>query len=199
MGAEVSALFVRADGPYPRLVADCWDAERDATRYDGPNPVVAHPPCKRWGSFWWSDGSEAPGDDGGLFERCLEIVRRWGGVLEHPAASRAWPAFDLPAPPRSGWIRSLLRPSEWVTQVAQRNYGHKARKLTWLLYVGRHRSPPPALDWSTPSAPEAWVSTDRPRAELEALGIGMLTKRENELTPDPFARLLIEIAGCARV
>ena len=43
------------------------------------------------------------------------------------------------------WIEAGLR--EWVCQVAQAAYGHRARKLTWLLYGGRRL---PELDWSVP-------------------------------------------------
>jgi hypothetical protein len=38
------------------------------------------------------------GDDGGCFISALEAVRKWGGVLEHPAASSAWKAFGLKEP-----------------------------------------------------------------------------------------------------
>src|SRR5690606_29177297 len=84
----------------------------------------------------------------------LAAVRRWGGVLEHPAWSLAWPAFGLPTPPVRGWLRTWC--GGWVTEVAQRNYGHRATKKTWLYAVTR--SPPP-LDWSAPAQPEATISS----------------------------------------
>lgn len=57
----VAALYVDPLGPYPALrhdpddlwdaplLVDCWDATRDARLYNGPHPVIAHPPCKHWG------------------------------------------------------------------------------------------------------------------------------------------------------
>ena len=49
----VAALFVERDGAYYGLPnVDPWDAERDARTYAGPFPVVAHPPCERWGKYW---------------------------------------------------------------------------------------------------------------------------------------------------
>lgn len=46
----VAALFVEKDGPYSELnQVDVWDIERDARFYNGPFPVVAHPPCERCG------------------------------------------------------------------------------------------------------------------------------------------------------
>ena len=45
----VAVLFARADSVYKTLPGvDVYDIERDARTYDGPWPVVAHPPCTRW-------------------------------------------------------------------------------------------------------------------------------------------------------
>jgi hypothetical protein len=50
----VDALYVDPKGIYPRLLGPehCWDEARDARTYAGPGPVVAHPPCQRWGRYW---------------------------------------------------------------------------------------------------------------------------------------------------
>ena len=49
----VAALFVQRGGVYFDVEGvDPWDEERDARTYAGPYPVVAHPPCKRWGRYW---------------------------------------------------------------------------------------------------------------------------------------------------
>lgn len=190
--AAVAALFVRPDGPYPGLVADWWDEERDATHYAGPHPVVAHPPCKRWGRFWRADGSSVPGNDGGLFASALNSVRTWGGVLEHPEGTHAWRAFDLPGAPRGAWARGIC--GGWSTCVAQRNYGHRVRKLTWLYYLGDQA--PPSLDWSPPEPQTVYLT--QPRAAQAGLRprVKLTGTRENELTPLPFARLLVGIASC---
>jgi hypothetical protein len=48
----IAALFVEKDGPYYGIDdVDPWDEERDARKYQGPHPVVAHPPCQLWGRF----------------------------------------------------------------------------------------------------------------------------------------------------
>ncbi len=47
----IAALYVETGGCYfgvPWLI-DPWDEQRDARLYAGPWPVVAHPPCQRWG------------------------------------------------------------------------------------------------------------------------------------------------------
>jgi hypothetical protein len=119
--------------------------ERDAREYGGPWPVVAHPPCERWGRYATGGpgfrGAVRPrfGDDDGCFVAALRAVWTFGGVLEHPAGSGAWRHFGLTAPPRGGgWVPSgaviggLLHLSGWTCCVDQGRYGHRAQKATWL-------------------------------------------------------------------
>lgn len=146
----VAALYVDRRGPYfDHPAVDPWDEKRDARQYAGPHRVIAHPPCSRWcqlAHLVQAMHGYAIGDDDGCFEAALRAVRNFGGVLEHPAYSLAWPAFDLPRPVRGYWQQSLFDPG-WVTEVSQSAYGHPARKRTWLYYVGPD---PKALDWSEP-------------------------------------------------
>lgn len=85
----IAALFVETDGVYYGLEGvDPWDEKRDARKYEGPWPVVAHPPCERWGRYW-SGGPSARvkrklGDDGGCFSAALRAVRTWGGSWSTP-------------------------------------------------------------------------------------------------------------------
>lgn len=191
----IAALYVETNGVYFGLPdVDPWDVERDARNYAGPWPVVAHPPCARWSQL--AAVCEARygikrGEDGGLFARALEQVREHGGVLEHPAQSTAWARYQLIPPAYGRWNGSLFSDNEWSTEVFQRNYGHRALKKTWLLYVGAH---PPALNWSAPEAPEAWISTDRPTRELVVEHMG---KKERSATPIEFRDLLLSIARSA--
>lgn len=109
MGIVVAALYVQTDGCYFGLPdVDPWDEPRDARKYAGPWPVVAHPPCERWGRYWFGGPSakvrRIKGDDGGCFKAALEAVRKFGGVLEHPEASAAWAHFGLAAPPKWGGV-----------------------------------------------------------------------------------------------
>src|ERR1700685_2888635 len=110
----IAALFVAKNGSYVGLDGvDAWPETRDARLYRGPHPIVAHPPCQRWGKMWFGQPltvkrtgeRKRKGDDGGCFESALGNVRSHGGVLEHPHGSHAWAHFNLNEPPREGgWI-----------------------------------------------------------------------------------------------
>lgn len=186
---SVAALFIDPQGPYPKTPdVDAWTEERDARRYAGTLPVVAHPPCQLWVNFaalnFQRYGGEhnRPGNDGGCFASALANVRRCGGVLEHPAGSNAWPAFGLLRPSGIGWQRASA--CEWVCEVWQSAYGHKARKRTWLYYVGAR--PPVEARWErNPGTHQCgWFDRIKPT----------LSKKEASRTPQAFADYLLELA-----
>lgn len=158
----VAALYVDPAGAYADMNdVELWDEARDARLYDGPWPVVAHPPCARWsrlaGFVEYVHGYKR-GDDGGCFEAALASVRRWGGVLEHPAYSRAWDAFGLPEPLwRGGWTAGTC--GGWSCYVEQGRYGElPVKKATWLYAFGVEL---PELRWGYTPDREG----DHPRAE----------------------------------
>jgi hypothetical protein len=203
----IAALFVERNGVYWDLDGvDPWDQERDARLYAGPHPVVAHPPCQRWGRYW-SGGPSAKvrrelGDDDGCFAAALNAVRTWGGVLEHPEASHAFKRFGLTIPNKAGgWHVSELGFNSWTCCVEQGHYGHPARKATWLYYVGDAH--PPELIWG-PSKGRRLDEGFHSKAERDAARaagrkpIARLSTRENLATPIPFRDLLISIARSSR-
>jgi hypothetical protein len=143
----IAALFVETGGAYFGIDGvDPWDVKRDARKYDGDNPVVAHPPCARWcrlAGLVEARWGHKRGEDGGCFASALANVRRVGGVLEHPAYSDAWAAFSLPKPSRhGGWSRGIC--GGWSAHVEQGRYGHVAKKATWLYAYGVEL---PSLRW----------------------------------------------------
>lgn len=200
----IAALYVLRDGPYWGLPGvDAWDQVRDARGYAGPHPVVAHPPCARWGRYW-SGGPSARvrrrmGDDGGCFAAALAAVRRWGGVLEHPEASRARGYHGLTRPPRwGGWIPADAD-GGWTCCVEQGHYGHLARKATWLYAVGTDL---PSLIWGpAPSGVrlDAGYHSHEERHRQVRTGICQrLSARQRAETPAQFRDLLLAIAQTAR-
>lgn len=192
----VAVLFADPRGVYAGLPdVDLWDEERDARLYDGPHSVVAHPPCNHWCQLASVNAARYEtfkiGDDGGKFASALESVRRFGGVLEHPAYSLAWPRFDLTLPARGLWVQGLADDG-WVTEVSQSAYGHPARKLTWLYYVGPY---PPDLDWSDPRG-EGVIGGGINSGEC--VGRRKIEKREASATTSAFRDVLLAIARSAR-
>lgn len=201
----VAALYVQRRGVYVGLAGvDPWPEERDARTYAGPHPVVAHPPCARWGRYWSGGPSHAgrfqKGDDGGCFSAALEAVRRWGGVLEHPADSSAWLAHGLIGPPRSGGWVTAGDWLGWTCCVEQGHYGHPSRKPTWLYVVGCDL---PSLPWGRSGAGarlDLSARTTEERRRLVRSGVvPLLCARKRSATPGAFASLLLSIARTARV
>ena len=184
----VAALFVATGGAYFGLEGvDPWDEKRDARKYAGPHPVVAHPPCQLWVNFAalnfkrYGGEHNRPGNDGGCFASALASVRRFGGVLEHPAGSKAVGAHGLPRPRGVGW--QSIQGDEWVCEVWQSAYGHRARKRTWLFIAGVS---PPRMNWARPTGTHqvGWFDRIKPS----------LSKREASATPPAFRAALLEIA-----
>lgn len=100
----IAVLFARADSAYKTLPGcDVYDIERDARTWRGGCPAVAHPPCRAWGQFHFF--AKPRPDEKELALWAVEQVRRWGGVLEHPAQSAMW------AGPEPASARKLARPS----------------------------------------------------------------------------------------
>jgi hypothetical protein len=198
---RVAALYVLPDGPYAALPdVEVWDITRDARQYQGPHPVVAHPPCERWGRYW-SGGPSARmrrllGDDNGCFAHALHCVRTYGGVLEHPADSAAWRAHGLFLPSRDGgWVYADWL-GGWTCCVEQGWYGHFARKATWL-YAAHVVLP--SLHWGR--APGQFVRLDAGDHSQEARlqgrdhsAVERLSHRQRQETPAPFRDLLLAMA-----
>jgi hypothetical protein len=202
----VAALFVATGGVYFCLEnVEPWDIHCDARKYTGPYPVVAHPPCERWGRYWGGGPSARVkrmlGDDNGCFISALSDVRAWGGVLEHPEASHAWAHFGLNRPPRSGGWVSAGPCGGWTCCVEQGHYGHTARKATWLYACHVDL---PELIWGPCTDRQRLDEGFHSKAERDAAraaGIKprkRLSTRENLSTPIAFRDVLLSIARTAR-
>ena len=195
----ISALYVLPDGPYSIDGVDPWDESRDARKFKGPGPVIAHPPCERWGRYWGGGpmlhGTEKQkflGDDDGCFAHALWAVRIFRGVLEHPEASHAFKFFGLPIPKQSG---GWTEPDQYGGRsccVAQGNYGHTAQKLTWLYGVGIDFK---ELKWGlTPGKQriEEGFHSKEERRNMTTIR-QRLSKRDRTITPIEFRNLLMEV------
>jgi hypothetical protein len=133
-------------------------------------------------------------------EVAQSVPDRFGGVLEHPWGSHAWPHFGLTVPPRGGgWVYAggLFDRQLWTCCVEQGRYGHYARKPTLLMAALAEL---PELEWGESEA-------QFPQEAVEKYGLAYC-KRAGELafkgggtdssprigTPEPFRDLLLSIA-----
>lgn len=200
----IAALFAEKNGVYSGLPdVDLWDRARDARLYAGPWRVVAHPPCERWGRYWFGGPTIVRlgrdylklGDDGGCFAAALAAVRRFGGVLEHPEGSHAWRHFELMPPLRGGEWSVADWEGGWTCCVEQGWYGHRARKATWLYAHGIEL---PSLMWGT--APGKFARIDvsghsrKERARIIRTGIcQQMSRKQRAATPLEFRDLLLSM------
>jgi hypothetical protein len=177
----VAALYVDPRGPYPRMPnVDCWDETRDAKRYAGPHPVVAHPPCGPWSRLSFLCRHQDP-DCG---PRAVDQVRRFGGVLEHPQNSQLWRHCKLP------WPGEL--PDEFGGQtfeVRQVAWGHCCEKPTWIYVV----DVPAAVVASgiRTGGNAAHRVTNGPRGDQT---LRRASANQAKLTPPAFAEWLVSLA-----
>jgi len=203
----IAALYVETNGVYfDQHFVEPWDEARDARPYPGPFPVVAHPPCQRWGRFWHGSTRKPHqyrlGDDGGCFASALASVRRWGGVLEHPAHSHAWKAFGLERPPLAGGWIAADELGGWTCYVEQGFYGHESRKPTWF-YAARVDLPELRWGRGAQRIPE-WMIERYGYEKARRIGVVAMVGGKNKTrirnaTPPEFRDVLIDIARTARL
>jgi hypothetical protein len=183
----VSVLFTRSDSIYKTLGVDCWDIERDARNWPGGNPIIAHPPCRAWGQL--SHMAKPRHDEKELAIWSIEQIRKWGGVLEHPRASKLWKVMNLPM----GAARDIH--GGFTLSVNQFWWGHKAKKSTLLYVCGTTPGELPPMPLRFEYAEYAVLQGNMRKGDPGYLK--RITEKEREATPIEFAKWLIEVAaGC---
>lgn len=187
--ATIVALYIDPRGPYPRMPdVECWDESRDARTYDGPHPVVSHPPCGAWSNL--RHLSRGAGKECGPI--AVEQVQRFGGVLEQPAGSKLWEACGLTIPKRGGEI-AWHDACSFSLEVEQVAWGHVARKRTWLYCV----CVDPTLVLNTirtGGTPTHWVSGGGTGRGKTPPGIKVCSAQQRRRTPPVFADWLVMLA-----
>lgn len=178
---KIAVLFARSDSIYKTLAADVWDEDRDARQFPGGVQVVAHPPCRAWGRLR-RFAKPAPHEKD-LARFAVAQVRRWGGVLEHPAGSMLWTDQNLPLPGQrdhfGGW--TLAAPQKW--------WGHQCEKASWFYIVGCAPTEIPTLPLALHEATH--VIQSRKRTDYRP----HVSKADRERTPPALATWLIELAA----
>ena len=184
---DVAVLFARRDSIYKVMPGvDVYDIERDARTYDGPWPVVAHPPCRAWGRLRHMANPRP--DERNLARLAVALVREFGGVLEHPQASTLWPAQMLPEPGRRDEFGG------WTLPIVQMWWGHRAEKATRLYVVGCEPADIPVMPLMLGDAEAVCGTSGRRLDGTRNTGRPEISKAEREHTPPELARWLVELA-----
>ena len=179
---SVAVLFARKDSVYKSINGcDVWDAERDARNWAGGSAVVAHPPCRAWGRL--RAFARPRPDEKDLARWAVSMVRKWGGVLEHPAGSTLWDDQGLPRPGQEDEYDG------WTMAAPQRWWGHKAEKATWFYIVGCRPANLPPVPFDLGYATHV-VQTRKRKNHLPHI-----SKAERERTPAALAEWLVELAA----
>ena len=193
----VAVLFARADSNYKQLPGtDVYDIERDARTWAGGCSVIAHPPCRAWGRL--RKFAKPRPDEKALALYAVEQVRRYGGVLEHPAGSTLWNAAGLPEPGLKDQFGG------WTLPINQNWWGHRAEKSTWLYIVGIEPAEIPTMPLVLGDATHV-IAQHRTLKDGRRLKKGMpgwrpeVTKAEREHTPPDLAAWLVQLASLCRV
>jgi hypothetical protein len=181
-----AVLFTRADSIYKTLDCDVWDAARDALKWPGGAPVVAHPPCRLWGEL--SHLSKAPESERACGIFAVEMVRTWGGCLEHPKRSKLWKACAMPRPGERDEFGgfTVAFPQWW--------FGHPAEKWTWIYICGIAPGDVPEIPFKLGEATHK-VTNGGSHARAGRPGYRPeVTRYWRDATPPQMALWLLEIA-----
>jgi hypothetical protein len=189
----VAVLFARADSIYKTMPGcDVYDQARDARTWPGGAPIVGHPPCRSWGTLAHM-AHKATAEEKALAPWCVDRIREWGGVLEHPKRSKLWPHCGLPrGTERDQW-------GGWTLPIFQQWFGHRAEKATLLYIVGCEPADVPPFPLVLGRA-ERIIAGNKRRSDGTRIRKGDIgwrpdcTDAEREHTPPALADWLVELA-----
>jgi hypothetical protein len=132
-------------------------------------------------------------------------VQWWGGVLEHPAHSTLWKYMGLPKPGEAADDFD----GGCTYEVCQVDWGHVARKRTWLYVVGvdqrwvmrrirERRGTGVVTHWvSGRRVTQRGITNARARGWAGGAapdGIKICSAQQRRRTPQPFADFLVALA-----
>lgn len=186
---NVSVLFAARDSVYKRFPGlDVWDEERDALNWPGGNPAVFHPPCRLFCML--RKFSTAPEAEKELAYWSVGQVRKWGGVLEHPAHSTLWEDCNLPKPGKWDGYGFTYGTDQWW-------FGNPGRKRTWIYVCDLAPKELPDVPFKLGEAPGgSWLNNF---GHKNPLFNDRETRHLRSATPESFAKWLIQTAELCHV
>lgn len=171
---------------------DVYDIDRDARTWPGGSPAVAHPPCRAWGRL--SHMAKPRPDEKDLARFAVAMIRQFGGVLEHPNASRLWDDQNLPIPGSRDEFGGFTLP------IFQQWFGHRAEKSTLLYVVGCEPGDVPNIPIVLGAATHVVSTGSTNHIKFGANGWRpAISHKEREQTPPELARWLVELARRCKV
>jgi hypothetical protein len=176
----IPVLFARSDSVYKTIPGcDVYDIDRNALSCTSVRPGIYHPPCRAWGRLRHFSNPR-PGEKE-LAIWSVDRIRKYGGVLEHPAYSSLWPVAGLPP---AGGIDSF---GGWTFPIDQHWFGHRAQKATFLYIVGISPAQIPdfPIDLSQPPCVLETRRKNNPRPSI--------SRPEREHTPFQLALWLVDL------
>lgn len=172
----VTILYTKKNSIYNTLNVDTWDIHRDARKWPGGNPIIAHPPCRMWGDHHWK--AKGTKEEATLAIHAILMTRLYGGITEHPQKSKLWKIMKLPLPGQRDQYGG------WTLSISQKWFGHRAEKKTFLYIVGIKPG----------EVPEYPIKLHKPTNTIENMA-----KPEREHTPIQFAQWLIKTASLCKI
>lgn len=185
----ITVLCVRKDSIYKKLGCDCYDRERDMNTWSGGNGIIAHPPCAQWGRFKGQATMNA--EEKQLAITCADLVRKNGGIIEHPAVSAlfGYPSSEtvLPMPGlKDEW-------GGYSICINQSWFGHRALKKTLLYIVGCEEKNLPPIPYSLDAIQATIGWPVKKNGARRFNGKRPLSKGEHDKTPIDLARWLMRV------
>lgn len=140
--AKIPVLFCQQNSIYKTLGFDCYDLERNAFSYPGRDPVICHPPCRKFSRLYKL--STAPTCERLLGMYAVALVRRNGGIVEQPHCSKLWKCCGIERTIHQDQHGGIL------VSVNQHWFGFPCEKKTDLYIVGidRRDIPAPPLNFN---------------------------------------------------
>jgi hypothetical protein len=180
----IPVLFAREDSAYKTMPSfDVYDIKRDARNYKGDNAVIAHPPCRAWGRL--SHMANPRPDEKELALFSIDLVRKNGGVVEHPHGSRLWKHYEIPE-----FTDGVDSFGGYTITIDQWDFGHVARKKTKLYICGLPITDLPELPPKREGIPKRSIAGN-------VKGTVRCTQYQREYTPDDLIFFMKEI--CERI
>lgn len=179
MKNKTAVLYCEPGSIYHQLNCDVWDEKRNALTFNRPEPIIAHPPCRLWSRL--HHFSKAPKCEKLMAITAMMHIRKYGGVLEHPAGSHLFRTMSCNMNGKIDKYGGFLR------SINQKWYGYKAEKRTYLYIcgIGPGELPPFDLDFT---GTNYVIDTKK-----KNLGRKYVNKNERSTTPIKLAEYLISV------